>query len=260
MMVLRQLRVQASRFFLGVALWMMQAVASAADLPPIRVVTSEFPPYNFTYNGALIGVSVDVVRALLEDAGIKEVAIENMPWARAYQLAKAEPNVLIFSITRTAERESLFKWVGTIAPVDYSFFARKKSGLRIETLESARPLRVATTNGDAVDQLVKRLQFPHVQSVGGQSAYEQNVRKVLAGRADVWGVATLPAIHFLMSSDLRKEIERVGPIHELDSEGMYVAFGNETNDAVVARFRQALERVKRRAIDRRALQKYLPLP
>ena len=260
MVVLRELRVKAQHMLLGIILWLVQAVASAAELPPIRVVTSEFPPYNFTYNGALVGVSVDVVHALLEEAGVKNTTIENMPWARAYQLAKAESNVLIFSITRTLERESLFKWIGTIAPVDYSFFARKKSGLRIENLEHARQLRVATTNGDVVDQLCKRLDFPFLQSVGGQNAYEQNVRKLLNGRVDVWGVATLPAIYFLQSTDRRGEVVRVGAIRELDSEGMYVAFGSMTDDVLVSHFRRALERVRQRGIDRQALQRFLSAP
>ena len=234
--------------------------AGAAELPPIRVVTSEFPPYNFTYNGNLIGVSVDVVRALLAEAGMGNAPIESIPWARAYQMAKTGPNVLIFSITRTPERESLFKWVGTIAPVDYSFFAHKKSGLKLARAEDARQLRVATTNGDVVDQLFNRLDFPFVQSVGGQGAYEQNIRKLLAGRVDVWGVATLPAIHFLRSADRQGEVVRIGAIRELESEGMYVAFGSMTDDAVVSRFRSALERVKQRGVHRQALQRFLSTP
>ena len=248
------------RRVLGVLFCLVQSVAGAAELPLVRAVTSEFPPYNFTYNGDLTGVSVAVVRALLAEAGMGDVAIENMPWARAYQVAKASPNILIFSITRTPDRETMFKWIGTIAPVDYSFFAPKKSGLNLARAEDARQLRVATTTGDVVDQLFKRLEFPHVQTVGGQTAYDQNVRKLLAGRVDVWGVATLPAIHFLESADLRGEIVRVGAIRELDSEGMYVAFGSQTADKVVVHFRRALERVKQRGVDREALQRFLSSP
>ena len=242
---------------LGGGLLLAPAMAQPAEMPPIRVLTSEFPPYNYNYNGVLVGVSVDVVRAVLAEAGV-QAEIESVPWARAYQRAQADANILIFSITRTVERESLFKWVGTIAPVDYSFFARKDRGLRLNSLDGARQFRIATAHDDVVDQLLDRLGFPHVEDVGGQGAYEQNVRKLLAGRVDLWGVATLPAIHFLQSADPQSRIERVGPISELDSEGMYIAFGAKTADDVVAHFRHALERVKRRDVDRQALRKYVP--
>ncbi len=48
-------------------------------------------------------------------------------WARAYEIALHEKNVLIYSIKRTSERESLFKWVGVIVPIDFYFYALAES-------------------------------------------------------------------------------------------------------------------------------------
>ena len=229
--------------------------ARTDDLPKIRVLTSEFPPYNFSSEGETIGVSVDVVRAVLDELGIS-APVENMPWARIYQLAQAEPNTLIFSITRTADREKLFKWVGTIAPVDYSFFARKGRAIRLASTDEARAYRIATTNADVVDQLVSARGFALVERVSGQGAYEQNIQKLVSGRVDLWGVATLPGRHFLKNMEQEGRVERIAAIPELASDGMYLAFGAKTPDAVVSRFRVALEVVKRRGVDQQALKKY----
>ena len=72
---------------------------------PLTVVTEEFPPYSYAQGGKLTGYSVEVVRAALGGAGL-DYSMTIYPWARAYQIGRAQPNVLIFSIVRTPEREA----------------------------------------------------------------------------------------------------------------------------------------------------------
>lgn len=90
------------------------AVIANAELPPFRVVTELSPPHQLVVNGKVEGVSTKIVEATLKQAGL-ESRIEVYPWARAFYIATATPNVLIYNMARTAERENEFHWIGPVA-------------------------------------------------------------------------------------------------------------------------------------------------
>ena len=46
-----------------------------------------------------------------------------LPWARAYTYGLEKPQHCVFSTSRTAEREALFKWVGPVSQIDWVLYA-----------------------------------------------------------------------------------------------------------------------------------------
>lgn len=229
----------------------------SSELPPIRVLTSEFPPYNYDEgDGKISGLATEVVQAVLAELRLRAVP-ESLPWARSYMLTQQEPNILLHSITRSKERETLFKWVGVIAPADYSLWAlAERTDVRPNTLAELKNYRIGTTNNDVVEQYLRRQQIPNLDSVSGQGAYEHNIQKLLANRIDLWGVATLPGLYFLRRQGMEGRIVKVYALKELPNDGMYMAFGNKTDDAVVEQFRGALDSIKRQGIYQKLLSKY----
>lgn len=94
--------------------WLVACLPGFALADSIRVVTEEYPPFNYTdETGQIAGVSTAIVREALQRAR-PDYKIESNAWARSYQIALAEPGVLIYTIYRNPEREPLFKWVGAI--------------------------------------------------------------------------------------------------------------------------------------------------
>jgi polar amino acid transport system substrate-binding protein len=81
---------------------------------PLRVVTELSPPHQTVKNGQVDGVSTKIVEATLKQAGL-ESRIEVYPWARAFYIATSTPNVLIYNMARTPEREDEFHWIGPVA-------------------------------------------------------------------------------------------------------------------------------------------------
>lgn len=80
----------------------------------LRIVTELSPPHQTVENGRVAGVSTQIVEATLQQAGLQS-HIEVYPWARAFYIASSVPNVLIYNIARTAERENEFHWIGPVA-------------------------------------------------------------------------------------------------------------------------------------------------
>jgi len=135
-------------------LLLIPAWTDAADF---TVVTEDFPPYSYLDNGKLTGVSTEVVQAVMKAVGA-ETEIEVYPWARAYKMALEKENILIYSIGRIKERESLFKWVGIIAPCDIHLFKlKKRKDIRLDSLDKAKPYQFGILRGDmCLEYLRKR--------------------------------------------------------------------------------------------------------
>lgn len=219
-------------------------VARAGE--PIRIVTEEYPPYNYTEQGKITGLSTDVVHAVLKELRL-EGTIQSLPWARAYDTVKSASGVLIYSIGRTPEREPLFKWVGVIAPADYYLYALPGKALKIESLEMAKQYQIGTVNQDVGEQFLLARGFVKGQNLQSSVKYELNYQKLQMGRVDLWIMNELTANHLARQAgdDPAKTLAKVYHINDLSSEGYYMAFGSQTPDATVAQFRRGLEAIKK---------------
>ena len=214
---------RALRPLLAMALAGCAATALAGG--ELRVVTEELPPYNMTQGGQITGMSTEVVQAVMKEAGI-QAPIHSMPWARAYDIALNEENVLISSITRTPQREKLFKWV----------------------LDDARRLQTATVNEDAGEQYLLAHGFLIGKNLQSSNRYELNYEKLKAGRVDLWIANELNALYLSRQAgdDPERVMQRVLDLSELAADGgLNMAFSVKTPDATVERFRKALETVRR---------------
>lgn len=220
------------------------SLAADSDVS-VRVVTEEFPPYNFTRNGMLTGISTEAVRAMFDHLGERFQPVL-LPWARAQDEAMWEENVAIYSMMRTAEREDEYQWVGPIAPSKvYVFCLAERKDIVIRSIEDIRNYRVGTQLMDARETYLLARGFR--RGVDFQSVPDQltNVRKLLAGRVDVIMLPELAALHYLEDlGESSQVLRKVYHMAEMGSDGYYLAFGLKTARHVVDRFQEALEHIK----------------
>ncbi|MBW7833424.1 MAG: transporter substrate-binding domain-containing protein [Simplicispira suum] len=226
------------------ALWCCGVVHAASD-SAVRILTEEYPPYNYTEQGKITGLSTEVVEAVLGELKMRG-DFQSLPWARAYEIARSTPDVLIYSIGRTPERDKLFKWVGVIATTNYYLFGRPGKTYKVDSLEAAKQYRIATVNEDVGEQFLLARGFVKGQNLQPSVKYEQNYEKLKLGRVDLWIMDELTASYLARQAgdDPAKTLVRVYRIPELTNDESYMAFGTQTSDATVEKFRRALERVK----------------
>ena len=212
----------------------------------VRIVTEEYPPYNYTENGRITGLGTEVVQAVLRELNI-EGQFQSLPWARAYETAQDSEGVLIYSMNRSKEREKLFKWVGQITPTDFYLFSLKSRNLRINTLEDARNLQIGTVNQDIGEQFLVQNGFVVGRNLQSGSRYELNYEKLKRGRIDLWIMNELGAYFIARQAgdDPATTLQKSLRIAEISGGGNYMAFGLKTPDALVERFRKALETIKK---------------
>lgn len=225
----------------------------------IRIVTEELPPYNMTQDGRITGISTEVVQAVLKEVGIS-APIQSMPWARAYDTALNLENVLIYSITRTPQREKLFKWVGDIAPVQWYLFARSGSNIHLANLDDARKYQIAAVKEDAGEQFLLSHGFVVGRNLQSSNKYQYNYDKLKLGRADLWISLELNALHLIRQAgeEPEKTVVRALSLPELDGEhGLNMAFSLKTPDALVERFRKGLQSIRKNGTYDAILKKWL---
>lgn len=103
-----------AKSLLAVLLYLSFAAAANTEPLAFRVVTELSPPHQTIKDGKVDGISTQIVIATLKQAGLNS-HIEVYPWARSYYIATSVPNVLIYNIARTPERENEFHWIGPVA-------------------------------------------------------------------------------------------------------------------------------------------------
>ena len=234
---------------LGLVAGGLRVASPAFATETVRIVTEEYPPYNYTDNGKITGLGTDVVQAVLRELQI-EGQFQSLPWARAYETAQSGESVLIYSMNRSKEREKLFKWVGQITPTDFYLFSLKSRNLQINDLAEAKTLQIGTVNQDIGEQYLLQHGFAVGRNLQSSNRYELNYEKLKRGRIDLWIMNELGAYYMARQAgdDPSATLQKSMRIAEISGGGNYMAFGLKTPDALVERFRKGLETIKRNGI------------
>lgn len=232
---------------LGVALALL---AGAAPGQSVQVVT-EATPYSHIKGGRLAGPATEVVEATLRRAGVSDWQARLYPWARAYDLALKEPNVLIYLIARTPAREAQFKWVGEFMKMDFHLYRlREREDIHVSKLDDARRYTVGVTRDDLRQQYLVSKGFDKLVV----SAHNvDNFHKLLAHQVHL---VPLPEAD---AADLCREtgtdcsrLQKVLTLDELSTR-MYMAFSVSTPDALVRRVQAAFEQIKAEGVVQRLM-------
>lgn len=215
-----------------------------ANAEEIKVVTENFPPYQIVENTNVVGgFATEIIMELLKETGVK-AKISAYPWARAYRMALNEKNVLIYSITKTEEREPLFKWVGSIiGSSDFLWSLNERSDIKINSLDDARIYKTGVPRDDNQHNYLLQNGFDkkHLAVV---SSLDQAIKMLHFKRIDlIMGPELVLAYkHKTLGLDI-SEITKVYDIGQQWGD-LSIAFSNKTSDELVYRFQKALDKIK----------------
>lgn len=224
------------------------ATATAQGRPKLYLTTETSAPSSMIEGGRVTGIGTDKVREIMARAGI-DYTIDLLPWKRAYMAALERADACVFSTTRTAEREALFKWVGPTDEAQWVLAARIGSGIHLNTLEDARKYRIGTYNGDARDQYLRERGF----QVDPAPNDLINPRKLIMGRIDLWAAAWRHGSSVLGQHGWDKQI---APVLTFNRQRVYLACNRGVPDELVARMNAAVEAMTRDGTMRRIERKY----
>lgn len=238
------IRYSFSLVFLSVVAVVLTLSVSDAMAARLLVLTEHSPPLSYEQNGRLLGVSTDIFLEMCRRSEIdvtrKDIRI--WPWARSYDEALHSPDVVLYSMARTMEREALFQWVGPIMDVRCTVVARKRTKMEIDDIrQSVIDYRIGTVPKSApelrlIEMGVGTGQLHRVHDM------KLNVKKLAEGRIDAL-IFNEPAIfHTIKGLGLDPDdYEVVKTIMEFP---LYYAISRDTNPELVNKLQESLDLMK----------------
>ncbi|MGY5450685.1 substrate-binding periplasmic protein [Agarivorans sp. MS3-6] len=200
-----------------------------------------WPPYMFFEDGQLSGIATDIVEATFKKAGL-ELDIDVYPWARAYQIALNQEGTLIYMLYRTAERESLFKWVGPIVAAQPMYFYKLKNRpeIDINALEDAKRYTVGVVRDVANHKFLLKQGFEDGKNIAAVTSPQQNLKKLLAGRIDLLISSELTLI--MQMKELGLSMSQLeSSFTPIETQAGYIGLNLQTSDQKVQQLQHALE-------------------
>lgn len=218
----------------------------------IRLITEEFPPFNYAgADGKPTGQAVDVVNGILYRLNQK-ADLEILPWNEGYTAAVAGPNVALFSTGRTDEREDIFKWVGPVASYDFVLYARTGSGIGISSLEAAKKAgMISVVKGDARHQFLVENNFSNILTCETDA---ECLRDLMTNKTDLWLGSSANSLAFAQREGI--DPAAFTAVYPVRTTQLYIAFSKDTPDDVVTRWQDALDTMKRDGTFESIRQKY----
>ena len=153
----------------------------------LTVVTEDWPPFIYVDDaGEITGLITKRVKQLFADLGIN-YKIDLLPWNRAYQKAKNESNVAIYSIYRTEERENDFYWhCPLMKPIPVYFFSlSSREELKITSLTDLRQYTLGVTRDSFASKELKKQTSAMNLNINSGSDDMINVKTLINGRVDL---------------------------------------------------------------------------
>ncbi|MEE2744239.1 MAG: transporter substrate-binding domain-containing protein [Bdellovibrionota bacterium] len=227
----------------------------AYSLESLKWYTEEYPPFNFRGKDKKrpSGISVEILESVhkrLKDKGqlgrkMLRKDYRLVPWKRAYMKVqrRGQKNV-VFSTTRTEEREQKFKWFGPIAKNVNAIFALKgsKKLSKKDMVNEIRRNGIVSVRGDVAVDLVLRLgvRKSKINEVG---RLEHAFGMVKKKRKRFFAYGTLTSYYKMKSAGIKVDDFEI--VYSLGEVELWYAVNKSVSDRTVSTYQRVLEKVKR---------------
>ena len=209
---------------------------------PIEIYTEEQPPFNYiNEHGHLSGRSTELVREIMRRLGVT-YPIHLVPWADGYRTVITTPNTAIYSIIMTHERDAMFRWVGPIAELEYSFYTRTEDLVNLTSIDALRHCGpIAVVSNDARELYLHALGFDNILPLDTDTAC---IKALADEDAEFWlGTKDIYAqnVKRTMWEDVPEfQIARV----PVPLQRVYIGFNRNTPDSVIDAWQEILDEMK----------------
>lgn len=207
-----------------------------------QVVTEEWAPYNYQENNQLTGMATEIVRGIMALTG-DDFKVMLLPSMRSTHALKSRPKTIMYSLFRTAERESLYKWVGPIVEESIHPYQLANAQPPVNSLEQLMHApRITTRHAGLIPEMLQSRGFNNLEKSATES--RQLYRMLLAGRTDIIiGDTDAGVTYYSRQLNIPPGTLRQIPI-ELYRSSLYIAFSRDCDDELVDAWARALEQLR----------------
>lgn len=209
----------------------------------LRIYTEQYPPYNMTTNGQpfahsqkdITGLCTDVLNAVLERADV-ECSIKLRDLSYGLKRTEQHSDHAIYCVSRTADRDPAFNWVGPLASIKWSLFAKPGSSIELKNLDDARKYKIGGYKGDVMTGYLTDKGF----DVSAISNNGLNARRLAQDQIDLWVADGLAGPYLAADASDVTDLEQVLVFRETP---MYLAINKNTDPKVLGALQDSYEKL-----------------
>jgi len=215
---------------------------AASSAHALTLLTEENPPFNYTDEGKVVGISTEIVSELGKRSGI-DLQIQSMPWEKAYIAVQVDKETCLYSTVRLDNRERLFFWIGPIATNKWVLISKGDFAGTVKVVEDARRYRVGVVAKDAKIEYLMGKGVTDLREVSDDSL--NPARLVLnrddPNRIDLWATSAYGA----RRTAARANVKDLKLVLGLRDVSLYLACGRNTSTQTVQALSRAFERINK---------------
>ncbi len=220
--------------------------ATAVKAETVRLVTLEYPPYQYEAGSDADGIVVRILREAFAKMNA-DISIEVLPWKRSLKMVETGDADAIFTAYKTAERETFLDYSKTVLmPQVVSVWVNKDKSVAFDgSMDSLSDVSIGLVDGlsygGTVDDAIKSGVLTSLDYAPESS---NNIKKLMGGRIDAVIMNKYGAMHHLKNLGGLEKVEELEP--ELSSVPSYIAFSKANN---LAGMRDELDTILQGMID-----------
>lgn len=217
------------------------SVAAAAESEPLKIITEEWPPFNYTENGVLKGFASEVVQLVMKDLNVTDEIVV-LPGQRGLKTLNKIPRSLFFSFIMTPARKPHYKWIGPFGEQSIYFYKKKGSTIDIVTLDDAKKVAsICTRQAGLVYDMLKASGFTNLDTAANP---EGIYLKTIKGRCALSIGETPLGVAFWLKKTNQPPDALIQTPLKLLSTPLYIVASKDISDEEVARWQKSLDKIK----------------
>lgn len=239
------------------SLFMIRVNGYASSFEDLHYTTEEYPPYNYTVNGRKVtGLSVELLRLIWKELGVREQKITVLPWARAMRDLERQSNIVLFTTTKTPRRSEKFQWV---CPIDFenndAVIALKSTNIKINQISDLEQYVIGTIRNDVSEELLFEKLENH-NNVIRNVTMKPNIELMAKGRIQLIAFSESAVYEMIEKWGGNKELYET--VYAFTGGENCYAFSKNIAPSIVSRFQQAFDKINQTQESKEIRQRFFP--
>ncbi len=212
-------------------------------LAQLNYLTEEWAPFNYQEEGNVTGISIETLEAVFRNIGVNrtQAEVRIVPLAEGFQTAQNNTSTVLFSIVRTPERESLYKWAGPFTKASFVLYAPMSKSITINSPQDLNQYWIGAVKDSIENDLLASKGVNASKIVNGQTP-EDVLRMLEEGQIDLWATGNLAGRHQMLQTAANPNAYEI--VYTLSENDFYYIFSKDVPDTLISAFQQALDTVK----------------